>query len=452
LSARLLPPSPAASHRPSTVAVIGAGWAGLSAAVLACQGGHQVTLWESTRQVGGRARSLSATDGQTPLDNGQHLLMGAYTHTLDMMRRVGVEPDAVLLDSALDLRWPDGTGLLLPERQASHRVGSQWAMGLAVLHARGWSWRERWALARWSLKWQLRGFICPSDWTVARLCADLPQGVQDQLTTPLCVSALNLAPQHASAQLLLTALQDTVFGAPAHARALVPKRPLGEVFPDAAVRWLSKHGAIVALGHRVTGLSAVAEGIRINQASPVDHVIVATPPHEAARLARTLDHASAQAWADLASQLRHTAIATVYAHAPGCVLARPMTALAAREPMDAQFVFDLGHLGRPSGCLAAVVSDATGDRAALQAHVQAQLRQALGTSELRAHQTVIEKRATFAATPLAPRPPAAIAPRVWACADYVQGRYPATLEGAVRSASALPWSQINGDTLGLKKT
>jgi hydroxysqualene dehydroxylase len=102
--------------------------------------------------------------------------------------------------------------------------------------------------------------------------------------------------------------------------------------------------------------------------------------------------------------------------------------------------------------LAAVVSDATGDRAALQAHVQAQLRQALGTSELRAHQTVIEKRATFAATPLAPRPPAAIAPRVWACADYVQGRYPATLEGAVRSASALPWSQINGDTLGLKKT
>jgi predicted NAD/FAD-dependent oxidoreductase len=52
-------------------------------------------------------------------------------------------------------------------------------------------------------------------------------------------------------------------------------------------------------------------------------------------------------------------------------------------------------------------------------------------------QTVVEKRATFACTPALQRPPSAIAPGLWACGDYVQGPYPATLEGAVRSGACV---------------
>lgn len=59
------------------VAVIGSGWAGLAAAVEASDLGARVTLIEMAPRLGGRARSLG--DGPDALDNGQHILIGAYT-------------------------------------------------------------------------------------------------------------------------------------------------------------------------------------------------------------------------------------------------------------------------------------------------------------------------------------------------------------------------------------
>ena len=62
----------------SRLAVVGGGWAGLAAAVSATQAGHQVTLFEASRSLGGRARALPSTrpNGML-LDNGQHILIGA---------------------------------------------------------------------------------------------------------------------------------------------------------------------------------------------------------------------------------------------------------------------------------------------------------------------------------------------------------------------------------------
>ncbi|HEY8974134.1 MAG TPA: NAD(P)-binding protein, partial [Burkholderiaceae bacterium] len=71
------------------LAVIGGGWAGLAAAVRATQAGHAVTLFEAAAMPGGRARSDDAGDGAT--DNGQHILLGGYGRTLDLMRTVGVD-------------------------------------------------------------------------------------------------------------------------------------------------------------------------------------------------------------------------------------------------------------------------------------------------------------------------------------------------------------------------
>lgn len=76
------------------VAVVGAGWAGMAAAVALTQAGHHVTVMEAARTLGGRARALHTIDaaGQPlVLDNGQHILIGAYTETLRLMRTVGVD-------------------------------------------------------------------------------------------------------------------------------------------------------------------------------------------------------------------------------------------------------------------------------------------------------------------------------------------------------------------------
>ena len=124
------------------IAVIGAGWAGCAAAVRAVQIGAQVSVFEASRTPGGRARSVPCADADGGmLDNGQHILIGAYTQTLELMRTVGASPDALLLRLPLDLRTPDGKGLQL-RPAASARLAAL----SAIVRARGWSWHEKW---RW---------------------------------------------------------------------------------------------------------------------------------------------------------------------------------------------------------------------------------------------------------------------------------------------------------------
>jgi predicted NAD/FAD-dependent oxidoreductase len=98
-------------------------------------------------------------------------------------------------------------------------------------------------------------------------------------------------------------------------------------------------------------------------------------------------------------------------------------------------VFDRGQLGGPPGLLAFVVSASNADRQTIQAQVLRQAQAQLGLA-LQAIQTVVEKRATFACTPGLVRPGQCIAPGLIACGDYLEGPYPATLEGAVRSGIA----------------
>ena len=117
-----------------------------------------------------------------------------------------------------------------------------------------------------------------------------------------------------------------------------------------------------------------------------------------------------------------------------------MLALRNSPDAPAQFAFDRGQL-RPDdpsaqGVLAFVVSASEGERDELQQRVLAQAGQQLGLHNLQPIQTVVEKRATFSCTPALKRPATAIAPGLWAAGDYIDGPYPATIEGAVRSGLA----------------
>ena len=156
---------------------------------------------------------------------------------------------------------------------------------------------------------------------------------------------------------------------------------------------------------------------------------------EAARLSADI----APQWADPCAKLSHTAIATVYLHCTDAGftgLARPMMALHSNAQEPAQFVFDRGALSGQPGLLAAVVSACQSERDDLTQSVQAQVCKALGLNQVTVVQTVVEKRATLACTAGLNRPESSIADGLWACGDYIQGPYPSTLEGAVRSGVA----------------
>lgn len=428
------------------VAVVGGGWAGMAAAVTACQAGHRVTVFEATRQWGGRARALTsalpgaATEAASvPLDNGQHILIGAYRDTLCLMRTVGVDPERALVRLPLTLLYPEGQGLRLPD----------WPMPLDVLsgiwRAGGWSLADKWSLVRTTSRWQRGGFQCAAHTTVADLCLGLSATVVHTLIEPLCVSALNTPPERASAQVFLRVLKDSLLGGRGSSNLLIPRTDLSALFPASAAAWLAQRGVSLRLGNRVEQLEHREQAALpwLLHGEAFDAVLWATSPSTAAQLLNKASGPAApalRAWAATAEALRHESIATVYVQAGTTRLPYPMLALRSSPLCPAQFVFDRGQLGGPSGLLAFVVSASSDGRAELQDKVlqqaRSQLAAALQGAPLLLLQTVVEKRATFACTPGLQRPTQYVAAGLLACGDYVQGPYPATLEAAVQSGMA----------------
>lgn len=417
--------APAGLH----VIVIGAGWAGLAAAVRLVELGHRVTVLEMAPQPGGRARSV--TLGADTLDNGQHILIGAYTQTLALMRTVGADPQTLLARMPLILRQPGRAGVVLPPG------APVLAFVRGVLACTDWTWPDRLALLRTAGQWAWRGFRCPPTLTVSTLCAALPARVRADLIEPLCVAALNTPAADASAQVLLRVLRDALFSGRGSADLLLPRAPLQQLLPQPAIHWLQAHGATLRFATRARHLEPTDDGWAVD-GEVADAVVLAASAAESARLAAPV----APEWATAAEGLQYEPIVTVYAEAPGARLDHPMLALAAqahRHP--AQFVFDLGALGGPTGRLAFVISGAAAwaaqGRDAVAAATVEQARAAWPdapwTAELVVHQVITEKRATFRCTPALARPSARLTPSLWAAGDHVQGPYPATLEGAVRS-------------------
>jgi len=425
------------------VAVVGAGWAGLAAAIAATQAGHQVTVLEATRTLGGRARALPSVlpDGcAVTLDNGQHILIGAYRQTLELMRLVGVDANEALLRLPLALVFPDGKGLRFPRLPA----GLDALVG--IVGARGWSLADKLSLLRTAAAWRTAGFRCADTLSVAMLCARCSPKVMAELVEPLCVSALNVPTHEASGQIFLRVMHDAMFGGSGGSNLLLPRVDLSALFPNAAANWLAQRGTQLNLGVRAHALACDGAVWQID-GERFDAVVLATPAPDAVRIVTTAIAGAAPStaeamarWAAITGALRHTAITTIYAWGKGITLPHPMLALRSNADAacnaPAQFVFDRGQLGGPAGLLAFVISSSNGEREALQAQVLVQARTQLNC-ELRAVQTVVEKRAAFACTPALRRPTKQIAPGLFACGDYLDGPYPSTLEGAVRSGSGV---------------
>jgi squalene-associated FAD-dependent desaturase len=412
--------------KPLRVAVVGAGWAGLAAAVHARRAGHAVEVFEMAPQPGGRARSVQAA-GHT-LDNGQHILIGAYRATLQLMSIVGADAKSLLRRLPLALVYPDGQGLQL-------RGGSPLPdFVCAVLGRPGWRWGERLSLLAAATRWAAMRFDCAPMLSVAELCRSLPPRVREQLIEPLCVAALNTPTSQASARVFLHVLRDALFSGAGASDLLLPRAPLGALLPQAGAGG-RPHGVTL---HTTTRATQLQPGRTWQlDGRDFDAILLACSAAEAARLCADV----APDWTATTAALHYEPIVTVYLHSPGARLTLPMLALHADVAAPAQFVFDLGALDGPAGVFAFVISGARDwvDRG-LDAAAQATRAQALAAFPAGQWPTApsvlhvaAEKRATFRCTPGLQRPAMHIAPGLYAAGDYVAGPYPATLEGAVRA-------------------
>ncbi|MBP5997408.1 MAG: hydroxysqualene dehydroxylase HpnE [Azonexus sp.] len=393
------------------VAVIGGGWAGIAAAVELTASGATTTLYEAGRALGGRARSI-AIDGRT-LDNGQHILLGAYRDTLALMRQVGADPELLLERRPLQVVDHTGFRLALPKWPAPLNV----AWGL--LSARGVGWREKLATAWWMQGIKARRFRLDEDCSVAEWldAAGQTGALRHHLWEPLCLAALNIPAGRASAQVFANVLRDSLGSARREdTNLLLPRVALGQLLPEPATRWFAASGATLRLGHRVANFAPLPHGIAVD-GEIHDAAVVATAPQHAGKL-----------WPALAADFDHEPIVTVYLQfAAKTSLAFP---LQKQSGNYGQWVVDRGN-----GLLACVLSGHGDWEALAEAELVAALVAELALPTLPTWTRVIcEKRATFACRPNLARPDHRTPdPRILRAGDYSWADYPATLEGAVRS-------------------
>ena len=146
------------------VAIIGGGWAGCAAALTLAEAGVTVTLLEASRTLGGRARAVEL-EGQL-LDNGQHILLGAYEQTLHLIERLHATPGLWRLP--LSLNQPPDFSLSCP------RLPAPLHLLAGLLNAQGLNWLEKLAAMRWAHS-LLNGADAPAPLTVGQLTRSQPE-------------------------------------------------------------------------------------------------------------------------------------------------------------------------------------------------------------------------------------------------------------------------------------
>ena len=396
-------------------AVVGAGYAGMAAAVTLAEQGRPVTVFESGAVPGGRARRVRIASGaqDAALDNGQHILIGAYRELLRLMSLVGV-PDDALLRLPLDIRYASGF------RLRARRLPFPLGLLAGLLLARGVSLHERFGAVRFLSSMRDVGFRLAEDCTVEALLGRHSQAgrIGHFLWRPLCISALNTPPDQASAQAFLVVLRDALLGGAGASDLLLPRADLSRLFPEPAADFIRKRGGEVRLRSPVQDLAELK--------SRFDAVVVAVGPHQL----KSLLPGSAPGYA-------YQPIYTCYLQY-GDDVRLPFPMLGLDEGL-VQWAFDRGALTGEAGRIACVIS-AQGDHQQL-AHediaerCHRELARALpGLRAPRWSQVIAEKRATIACTPgtrgLVIEPPM---PGVYLAGDFTDPEYPPTLEAAVRS-------------------
>ncbi len=417
---------------PKHVAIIGGGIAGLAAACSLAERGIQTTLFEAGSQLGGRARCVAYKG--LKLDNGQHILLGAYRETLRLLKLADVSEQQALM------RLP----LMLNMCNSAHKTAvslKAWPILPAPLHilfgflfAKGLRLNSLFSAIKLMTWLKLQNFKLQKDEALSTFLKRKNQTDEliQNLWEPLCLAALNTPLAQASAQVFCNVLRDSFAKKKHDSDLLLPRVDLSALLAEPLAAYLAAHGCEIKLNHTVqkiqvqkvqgTTLTVKDENITFS------HVIIACAPHQLEKLGFTAPHFSYQP------------ITTLYLqYAEHAKLPQAMTGLVYGL---AQWAFDRGQLCGQHGLIAVIIS----------AHAPFEITQATLAEKIAAelkavfpqlgvpiwHKVITEKRATFSCEPALARPAAILAENIYLAGDYVAsgdvyGDYPATIEGAVRS-------------------
>ena len=422
------------------VGVIGAGWAGAAAAWQLHKNGHTALVFEAAPQAGGRARRHHSKALGLTIDNGQHILLGAYRSTLDLMQELGLDLKRSFYRFDLDVFSADQRFRFktAPLPAPFHLLGP-------LFTTKGVPFIDRFALIR------LQRYLHAHQWQTAPNLSVLqlleltrqPTVLIEKLWHPLCIAALNTPLEAACAQLFANVLRDSLGGSRADTQMLIPLRNMSDLWVHAAL----KH-AHVHYGEVVRHIQKREHGYSIN-GHALDAVIVATNSPSCHKLLQSLDADNQnEVFVNTVSQFEFNPIATLYLQ-PAQAWANPYPMLMLAEDLSGlaagQWVFnhaamagsELGHT------IAITISYANRLQGASKADIthavieQIQTQSQVSLPPILASELITEKRATFVASPNLQRPTLHTPwPNLVLAGDWIQNPYPAVLEGAVRSGIA----------------
>jgi len=428
----------------TSVAIIGGGWAGLSAAIELCTLNYNVSLFESSPQLGGRARSIKWND--VTLDNGQHLMIGAYQQMQQSLQLIGADVGTLFKQiphRMLMLNAQSGAAafdLQLPTYPAPLHLL------FGVLKIPNLSLKEKFLLlVRFNklLNTPIKSDITVSNWLSL---ANLPVSYTKNCLEPVCLAALTTHPQQASAKAFQSVLQQT-FNAPADfTDLLIPTTDLSQVFPDLAEQFILQQGGTIHARSKVQALQTEGNcitSISVNDETlKFDQVILATPANVSAKL--LADIQPCQNIVEHIKQLNYEPISTLYLQFKQPIsLPCPMVGLVNGT---AEWVFERSLSGHAD--ILAVVISAQGphlemSEATLLETVYTELSNCINDlPELLTSKLITEKRATFQCHPNVDKHRPGIRTNLSnlnLCGDYVYIEeknapgLPSTLEGALRS-------------------
>jgi len=231
---------------PRDVVVIGAGFAGLSAGVALAEQGFRVAVLERRPTLGGRAYSFADAESGDAVDNGQHVLMGCYTETLDFLKKIGSDKQLVFRPR-LDIELTTLEGAR--GRLRAGLLPGPMHMASALLRYRLLSPRERLGVLGAGLRLlAARRFAPLGQTTVAELLAKWKQSnaSRERFWYPLAIATLNDEPAQASAALLVEVWRRAFFGSRRDSAFVYSKVGLSQLYCETARQFIEQRGGVVA--------------------------------------------------------------------------------------------------------------------------------------------------------------------------------------------------------------
>ncbi len=410
------------------VVVIGGGWAGLSAASELCHRGIKVDLFESNEYLGGRARSITIDDLE--LDNGPHLLLGAYSETLRLITKY--------FHRSANEYFEEQPLCLNIDNTKSKNYKSFYLSGSglsSLISAKGLSLREKLSMAKFLFSLKRRAIKVLDNETVEQLLRRENQhdNVCTLLWYPLCISAMNTPPHKACGRTFLNVVSDALLQKKLASRFLLPKKPLSQTFPEAASVFIKKHGGNIYTRKTVKLQTQTDEQFCVSgELEKYTHAIIASSPHQITNC--FTDNELSNAAIAITSNFKYEPICSIYLqYSHETNIQKKMVAYG--SPNE-RWVFDKSYL---SPGLICVVLSSSGPHTELTQEdlaetIEQELRDCFGYTTPSWKKVITEKRATFSCVPDLERPPQKTSVKnLYLAGDYTYGRYPATLESAVRS-------------------